>query len=259
LKKHSHAERAELLERVIVPMLQKELGRNLIAIATDGSFARRDDRSYSDLEFMVFVKSNKDLPVGFSKIYDGMLVEGIFVTEAQYHKMVHEPNKDWYIAGSDRLMAITNPRFIEKVAAYRTRNLPQKCDRFAVDMLNEIQEAFGKLFNAIEAKNIENLYPILLDAVMGTLKLMALINRKSYKSLNSMISEARTFMKKPEGFDEFMTLLKGGKYNDLKKLHRSSKILFVGIEELLRSKYGDDFYDSDLSTIKQKTKAKIRR
>ncbi len=237
-------------------MLQKELGRNLVAIAADGSYARNEDGSYSDLEFMVFVKSNKGLPFGFSKIFDGMLVEGLFVTEQQYHKMVHEPNKDWYIAGSDRLMAIKNPRFIQKLEAYRTKNLPQKCDRLAVDMFNEVQETFGKLLNAIEKGNHENLYPILSDAVMSTLRLMAFINRKPYKSLNSMISEAKRLEKKPKGFDELIGLLQRGAYTDLRKLSKYSKKLFGGIEELMKSKYGDNFYDSDLSMIKQKIKTR---
>ena len=76
MKRHTHAERDEILRTVIVPMLQKELGKNLIAIAADGSFARNEDRDYSDLELLVFVKNSKHLPNGFSKVHNGLLIEG---------------------------------------------------------------------------------------------------------------------------------------------------------------------------------------
>jgi hypothetical protein len=259
LRRHTHTERAELLKAVVVPMLRRELGKNLIAIAADGSFARYEDRSYSDLELMIFVKSSKDLPVGFSKIHDGLLVEGLFVTEEEYHRMVHEPNRDWYIAGSDKLMAITNPRFVHKLETYRVKNLAQKCDEVASGMLNEIQEAFGKLQNAIDTTNQENLYLILSDAVMAVLRLLAFINRKPYKSLNSMISEARELAKKPRGFDDLMDLLMRGEYNDMKRLRECSQELFSGIEELFKSKYGSNFYDADLSTINRTSKTRTRR
>ena len=259
LKRHTHTERAELLKTVIVPMLHRELGKNLIAIAADGSFARHEDRDYSDLELMIFVQDRKHLPPGFSKIYAGMLIEGLFVTEKDYHKMVHEPNKDWYIAGSDTLMAVTNPRFVNKITKYRTKNLAQKCDKVALDMFNEIQETFGKLFNAIDADNQENLYPILSDVVTGVLKFLALTNRRPYKSLNSMIKEARTLKKKPRGFDAFLDLITRGEYNDVKRLREYSRELFSGIEELITSRHGKNFYDDDLSTVKRTHNTKRRR
>ena len=37
LKRHTHAQRSKLLKDFVVPMLRKELGSNLIAIAADGS------------------------------------------------------------------------------------------------------------------------------------------------------------------------------------------------------------------------------
>jgi hypothetical protein len=259
LKRHTHTERAKLLKQVIVPMLKKELNKNLIAIAADGSFSRREDRDYSDLELMIFVKNRKHLPHGFSKIYNGMLVEGLFVTEKDYHAMINEPNRDWYIAGSDKLLAITNPQFISKVQKYRTKHLARKCDEVAFHMLNEIQETFGKLFNAIDTDNRENLFPILSDVVMGVLRFTALVNRKPYTSLNSMIKEARTLKKKPRGFDTFLDLVTRGEYDDMKRLREYSEELFSGIEEFITSRYGKNFYDDDLSTVKRTHKTKRRR
>jgi predicted nucleotidyltransferase len=253
LKKHTHAERTEILRKIIAPMLRRELGKKLIAIAADGSYARHEDQSYSDLELMIIVKRNSHLPRGFAKIHDGLLVEGLFVTEQEYHKMINEPNKDWYIAGSDKLIPITNRRFIAKLQKYRTKNFGQKCDRFAIDMLNEIQEAFGKLFNTIEAKNRANLFPILADAVMAVFRLMAFINRKSYTSLNSMVSEAKIYETKPDGFTEFMKIVGRGDYNNLRKLEECAWRLFTGIERIFNERYPDDIYDDDISTIQRKT------
>jgi hypothetical protein len=251
LKRHTHSERAELLRTMIVPMLRKELGKNLIAIAADGSFARHEDKAYSDLELMIFVKNSKHLPNGFSKIHDGMLIEGLFVTEKEYYDTIYEPNKEWYIAGSDKLMAITNPRFIKKLQKYQIQDIPQKCDRIALNMLNEIQETFGKLFNAIDENNQENLFPILSDALMAVLRLLAFTNRKPYVSLNSMVSQAKSFKIRPRGFSRFLNLVTRGRYGDKKKLREYSEKLFAGIEELYKSKFGPNIYDDDLSTIKR--------
>ena len=235
-------------------MLRKELGKNLVAIAADGSYARHEDIGYSDLELMIFVKDKSRLPYGFSKIHNGMLIEGLFVTAEDYHKMVHEPSKEWYIAGSDILLAITNPTFIRKLKKYRVKHLARKCDRIALDMLGEIQESFGKLLNSIDRKNHENLYIVLSDAVTGVLKLLAYMNRRPYKSLNSIITEARTFKRKPEGLDKFLDLVVQGKYRNLVTLRKSARQLYLGIEDYFFKKHSNNIYDGDLSSINKKTK-----
>jgi len=259
LKKHTHAQRTELLRTVVLPMLRKELGNNLIAIAADGSYARDEDTGYSDLELMIFVKDNAELPRGFSKIYDGMLVEGLFITEHEYHKTVHEPNKDWYIAGSDTLLPVMNRSFVRRLQKYQTKNLAQKCDNIAREMLYELQESFGKLFTAIDTRNRENLFPILSDAVMVVLKLLAYINRKPYASLNSFMSEARKFKHKPRGLDEFLRLIIEGEYKNMKTLEKSAKKLYTAIEVYFKNRYEDKIYDDDLLTIYRKQKTTKRR
>lgn len=240
-------------------MLCKELGPNLIAIAADGSYARHEDTGFSDLELMVFVKDNTDIPRGFSKIYDGMLVEGLFVTEEQYYKQIHEPNREWFIAGSDTLLPITNPRFISRLQQYKVKNLAQKCDKLTRDLLHEIQESFGKLFNAIDHTNRDNLFPILSETVMNTLKLLAYINRKPYTTMNSIMTEARRLKKKPNGFDDFIRLAIEGNYQDLAALERCATEVFAGIEELLEQSRHGILYDDDLSTIYPKQNQKKRR
>ncbi len=235
-------------------MLQRELGSNLVAIAADGSYARCEDQGFSDLELMIFVKDSTHLPRGFQKIYDGMLIEGLFITEDQYHKQIHEPNREWFIAGSDTLSAVTNPTFIRRMQQYKVTNLTQKCDRLARDLMYEIQESFGKLFNAIDHDNHHNLFPILSETVMNTLKILAYINRKPYTTMNSFMTEAKSFEKKPTGFDELTRLVIQGKYQDLAALKRCATEVFVGIEDLLTPGRQYDLYDDDLSTIHRKPK-----
>lgn len=249
LRKYTHAQRAKLLQDLIVPMLRKELGTNLIAIAADGSYARYTDTDFSDLELMVFVRDKANLPRGFSKLYRGLLIEGLFITEEEYHKTIDEPNEAWYIAGSDRLLPIKNPKFIHRLQQYHVKNLAGKCEAIALPLLNEIQETFGKLFNAISSRNHENLFLILADAVMVSLRLLSYINHKPYTSLNSMISEARKLKKKPKGFDEFLELVIDGRYYDLVTLGKCSRNLFSGIEDYFKQRYGRLMYDGDLSKI----------
>ena len=133
LKKHTHAERTTILRKKVVPILKEKLGNNLIAIAADGSYARTEDTDFSDIELMIFVKTRKNLPYGFGRIVNGMLVEGLFMTEEEYYKTTIEPNENWFLSGSDKLKAITNPAFIRKVGKYKVKRLSEKCFECAKD------------------------------------------------------------------------------------------------------------------------------
>lgn len=252
LKKYSHAQRTAIINKLVIPLLKKEIGKNLIAIAADGSYARNEDTNYSDIELMIFVKDKKNLAHGFGKILDGILIEGLFITESEYCKNTLEPNEDWYISGSDTLKAITNSGFIKKIQCYRVNHLSKKCFTAAKDVLFEIQESFGKLFTAIEKNNKENLFSVLADAVMQVLKLMAFINKTPYKTLSTFITQAKGFKIKPRGFDEFIEIIIDGSYTNLGTLEVRSKILFCGIEEFFTRKIGKNIYDDNLSTIIKK-------
>lgn len=252
LREYNHTQRTKIINELIVPRIKKELGKNLIAIAASGSYARDEDTRFSDVELVIFVKEKKNLPWGFGKIINGILVEGAFCTEDDYYKTTIEPNEEWYISGSDKLKAITNPGYISKVQKYRVKNLSTKCFRCAKDVLFVVQESFGKLFTAIEKRNSENLFPVLADAVIQVLKLMAFINKTPYKTLSTFITQARAFRVKPRGFDEFVNIIVDGSYTDLKKLKRSATLLFAGIEDYFQKKVGQNIYDSDLSTIIKK-------
>lgn len=252
LRKHSHAERYHILRKFIIPTLRRELNKNLIAIAADGSFARHEDTAYSDLELMIFVKDNKKLPRGFSKVYDGMLIEGLFITEKDYYEMIREPNEQWYLAGSDILLPVLNKAFLRQLKRYRLKNRDKKCVALARGSLHEVQEAFGKLFSAIDARNRENLFVILSDVVLSVLRLLAFINKKPYTSSRKFITEAKAFKKKPRGLDDFLAVVAEAAYLDWDLLERTAENLFTGIEKYLKKRVGGRVYDDDLSTIYRK-------
>lgn len=259
LKKHTHAERSSVLRQVIVPLLRRELGRNLIAVAADGSYARHEDTDYSDLELMVFVKDKNKLPRGFSKVCDGMLIEGLFITENDYYEMILEPNEQWYLAGSDILLPVLNRAFIEKLKNYRVKNKNRKFAALARGSMHEVQEAFGKLFSAIDARNRENLFVILFDVVITVLKLLAFVNQRPYTSSKRFISEARKFTKKPQGFDEFLDHAIAADYSNWRFLEKYAIKLYRGIEDLIKENYDGGIYDDDISTIYPDDKRKQRR
>ncbi len=252
LKKYTHAQRTKIITKTIVPRIRKQLGKNLIAIAADGSYARNKDTDFSDIELIIFVKNKKDLPLGFGRIINGILIEGLYLTEQEYYKSTVEPNEYWYISGSDILKPIINPRFIKKVQRYMVKNLSIKCFKQATEVLYEIQESFGKLFNAIRKNNGENLFPVLADAVINVLKLMAFINESPYKTISSFITQAKQFQIKPKGFDNFIQIVVEGDYTDLQKLEQNATVLFAGIEDYFQKKMGENIYDSELSTIARK-------
>ncbi|HEX2208027.1 MAG TPA: nucleotidyltransferase domain-containing protein [Longimicrobium sp.] len=76
LKPHTRAER-EAAATALIPLWQRKFGHGLLAVAATGSFARGDDRAYSDLELLVFLR---DMPGPgedpyLQRVVDGMLVE----------------------------------------------------------------------------------------------------------------------------------------------------------------------------------------
>jgi predicted nucleotidyltransferase len=252
LKKYTHKERSRIIKNLIVPALERELGKNLIAIAADGSYARNEDSDFSDIELMIIVKDRTQLPRGFGKIIDGILIEGLFLTEQEYYQNILDVNEEWYLAGSDRLGAIKNAPFIQKMRRYKVKHVREKCFKHAHRILYEVQESFGKLFTAIKKNDRENLFPIVADAVMQVLKLMAYLNETPYRTLSSFITQAKGFSMKPVGFDEFMAIVINGRYVDLKLLEKRSTKLFVGIEQLFVKRMGPNIYDSHVAPITTK-------
>jgi len=248
LKRHTHEERQEILDE-LVPVIENLLGDNLIAIASQASFARGDDTDFSDLELVAFVREEpKELKEAFSRIIDGMLVECIITTGEKYLEEVLDITGMWYIAGSDTLAPVTNPDFIERLKDFNIENANRKFRNISRAKMHNLQECFGKLFTAIEQENRESLFMIFFDAVNALFQVMSYINRKPYTTLARFTQEARSFSIKPDGFDEFLQIAIDGKYQDLERLKKVSVRVFRGLEEYFMEKYGE-IYNSDLATI----------
>ena len=55
IKKHSHQDRSEFIDQLIF-LLQRRFKDNFVAMAAEGSYARGEDKDFSDLEITVFLK-----------------------------------------------------------------------------------------------------------------------------------------------------------------------------------------------------------
>ena len=176
----------------------------------------------------------------------------------KYYKMIREPNPQWYLAGSDILMPVLNKKFFRKLENYRVNDSKEKCATLAQGSLHEVQEAFGKLFTAIDSRNRQNLFVILSDVVLSVLKMLAFINHQPYTSSRRFITEVRKFNKKPAGLDEFFKLVTSARYPNLKNLEKHAVKLFKGIEDYFKIEHEGAMYDNDLRTIYRKKNKKRR-
>lgn len=247
LKKYTHREREQIVEE-IVPLVRKKFGENLVALAAQGSFARGEDFGYSDLELIAFVAEmpeDKDWD-GFGKIRDGLLVELIWMTADDYLKNTLEVTKNWFIAGSDKLLPIINGQFIEKLNDYRAENLREKCLAQAKHHWNEVQESTGKTLNAIASENWEGLPLLFSDMLVHMLIVLSLLNQTPYITFAKFISQAKLFQIKPAGFNGLIDILAQGNLQDLKRTERIIEQVFSEFEAIFDD-LQIELYDSDIS------------
>jgi hypothetical protein len=248
LKPHTHEERRKLIEQLI-PLWQEKFGDNLLAVAACASYARRVDISYSDLELDVFLKDS--LPAGedhyLQRVVDGMLIEAIYLTPQEYIRSVTEPGRDWYVAASDVLVGVYNPGFVEElVRQVRAVQHPEQAYlNQAAEYRYELQEAFGKVLNAVEQDNVEGVSLLLGDAVLFLLRTLATLNRQPFTTFARFIGEARSFKVKPPRFDELLDILVEGSYQDLTRLGTIMLTVFKGVEQIFAQR-GLQLFDESL-------------
>lgn len=248
LKRHNHKDRRRIINQ-LVPILENLLGDNLVAIAASASFARGDDRDFSDLEMNIFVREkSKDMKSGFSRVLDGLLVEGLFFTSEEYIKETLDITGHWYLAGSDTMEPVTAPEFFSKFKNVVITDKEKKIAETLRAKMHPMQENFGKLFSAIEQENRESLFMIFFDAVNILFQVMSYINGTPYTTLATFVQEARQFEIKPDGFEEFIQIAVNGEYQDLPKLKDAAVRVYRGIEKHILEKYGK-IYNDDLNTI----------
>ncbi len=246
IKPHTHRDRQAVIKE-IVPLIKKKFGRDLVALAAQGSYARGEDIDYSDLELIAFVKK---MPrgkrwEGMGKIRDGLLVELLWTTRQTYLKEVRDIGEHWYLAGSDKLFPIINKPYILKLNKHRVKHLKKKALKHLVQNWNEVQEPTTKVLNAVVEKNREGIGLLVSDMYEMMLINLSFLNQKPYTTYSRFIAEAKRFKLRPDGFDELTDIWVKGDYQDLKRLDRAVRRVFAGFEKIFADQ-GIDLYDEDI-------------
>jgi hypothetical protein len=247
LKPHTHDERLAIAHS-LVPLFQQKFGDNLIAVALVASVARQADRAYSDLELTVFLQEvPQERDTYLQRVYDGMLIEAEYVTEAGYLALWRTLEHSWWAGGASPLVPLWNAPFIESLLAQRAAYQHPRVLflRRAARRQVELQECVGKVLNAIEANNRENLPLLVNDVVLSSIAVLAFLNERPLTTLALYITEARNFPRKPTDYDLFLDFMVQGKFADLDTLRTLCEKLFAGMEALFAAE-GYVLYDDSI-------------
>lgn len=247
LRPHTHDERMAVA-RALVPAFRRRFGEGLLGVALSASVARGDDRAFSDLELVVFLRDPP--PPGedayLQRIVDGMLVEAVYWTEEAYLAQFATLAADWYLAGSETLVPLDNPELVERIARQvravrhpRAHYLLRAGRRFV-----EVQESFGKTLSAIDAGDGEAVGLLLWDAMHHSLVTLAFLNEHAFRTFARFIPEARAFPLKPPRYDELLDRMVAGDWQG-PGLRELLLEVYAGMEQLFAAE-GVDLYDADL-------------
>lgn len=248
LKPHTHAERQDVVDRLL-PLWQRKFGANLLGVAACASFARAQDKPFSDLELDVFL--HEMLPPSekhyYQAIVDGLLIEAVYTTPALYLAEFESISKDWYISGSDVLVPVLNAPLIDELNQMRTAIQYPRQDfvQQAARIFVEVQEAVGKVLNAVEVEHSSAVGLLLWDAVRQMLIVLAFLNQHAYTTLASFICEAQGFDLKPTSFDDLLDMVTEGAYQDFDLVRSTVEQVFAGFEEIFFAE-GITLYQSSL-------------
>ena len=233
LRIHDHFERQKIIDRLKDQLIEK-YGDNLVALASEGSFARDEDLPYSDLELTVIVK---DLPVvkdlTIRKIFDGLYVVVVFETKDSYINKYLDVSDVWYASGSSKLNPIIDHDVIKELNNYEVLNKKVKCKRQIENRWPFYQEITAKVFNSVIATNRELFSLAFPVFVKETLIILSYLNQTPYKTLGTYISQAKKFNKLPDRFDEIINILIHGEFDDLNRVSDAVKDMFSSMEKLL--------------------------
>lgn len=248
LRPHSHAQRSAIIAQ-LVPLWQQKFGDNLRAIAASASYARGADQAYSDLELVVFLHQAvpSDADQYLQRIVDGMLIEAVYVTEESFLAPHRTLGGDWHVAASETLVAVYNPTFITAIhEQLRTiQHPPAQCIVQAARRFIEVQEACGKVLNALDQANRDGLPLLLFDATLHMLATLAFLNQQPFITFASFIQQARNFRIKPQRFDDLLDLVVAGNYTDLPHLRQLVLTVFASFEQVFAD-HGFALYDDTL-------------
>ena len=225
IKKYTHKEREKVLFEM-VPLIKQKFGKNLLAIAARGSFARKTEGPYSDLELFAFLK---EMPRGqkklsyakMHKIRNGLSVELIWITEKTYLNEVKEVTSSWFGVGSEKLLAVYNKPFVDKLSKYKVKEVKKKTTDQAFTLWPSIFFTSSKVLEIANKKDHKKIALALYHMFENMLNLLAFTNQTPYTSSSKKILESKKFKIKPKDFPKLTVLIINGnfrKYSEIKKL-----------------------------------------
>lgn len=246
LRPHTRGDRTRLIAE-LVELHRRQLGDNLLGLATQGSYARGSDGDYSDVELVAFLA---EVPSGTNwadcvQIWQGMLIDIIWTTKDEYIARVKEITPSWHLAGSDHLGALINEPLIAAINGHELRDRRARCLAEAERHWPLTQEATGKVLNAIARGNDANVGRLLFAMLDEVLIDIAFLNERPYDSASTALDEAASLRKLPRGFDELASLAVTGAYTDLDRVRRVAVTVFAGMEELFAAE-GVELYGGEL-------------
>ncbi len=211
------------------------LGPNLLGLAVQGSYAREEDREYSDLELVAFLK---ELPadgprLDGEQIFEGIMVDLVWTTEAEYVASVKEVTDAWYIAGSDHLAPLVNGAMIERINAIEPENLEARCLAQAVKRWPALYEATTKVLNALSRDDAPDLARLFFSVVDHVLVELAFINARPYVSSSTTFEEALALPTQVPSLPELAAIAAEGAYSDHRRLEEVVLAVLAELEDLL--------------------------
>jgi hypothetical protein len=232
IKPHTHQERTQIIEKLTAE-LQQTFGDNLIALAVEGSYARNEDKAYSDLELTAFLKTKEGYEDWeIRRIDDGQLIVIVAETKESYIRKYLEVTDIWYATGSYTILPIINEEFIKELNEYKPTDLEVNCRKQVEKRWPHFQEITSKILNSIESNDQEGFAMSFYPLVKEMLVIMAYLNCKNYTTLTSYISQAREFAIKPVGFEELVGLFLSRNNQDLNLYKETVMKVFESLEEI---------------------------
>ncbi|MCK4428117.1 MAG: hypothetical protein KAW16_06515 [candidate division Zixibacteria bacterium] len=248
LKKYSHKQREKIIKEVSFKFRRK-FGKNLRAIAIEGSFVRGEDLDYSDIELIVFVKKKPRKEIDFIRIKNGIKVEALYMEEQEYIKDTLEITGNWPYSGADKLKAVINPKPIAKLNKFKPKNKRARCWKLAAQEFKcETQENYGKLFNAIISKNRDAIPLLFFETLKNTLEVLSFLNAIPFVTYSKFVQTAKKFKIKPDGLDELLKISRRGNYQNLEKLSKVCAKVYNGMNKLFEER-GFELYDDNIDPL----------
>ncbi len=201
LKAHTHQDRARVVE-ALIPLIKRHMGRELVALAASGSFAKNSDGPYSDIDLIGFVKRPQDDDRKIVNIiFDGMLIHIWFLTPAQYlHIHKRKINVEWVFAGSNSLVPLLNASLICELAQAPCNQLPNEYLKTLREYWPQVQEAAAKFLTAI-SRNDTAVLPILYCGAIEKICIaLSFLNARPFTTRAAIFEETRKFPKVPAHF-----------------------------------------------------------